>query len=382
MKITFNTADAAPVLAACSRIANPNATLPILSNILVSATDEGVELRATNYETEIRMQLVADVENPGELTVPARLFSDIIGSLEKSKATATLETFGKGARLRCADTTAELQIMPARDFPKRQDFTIAATYEVSQPELAVLLEKITPAIPAKDPRKALLGALATFDGGKLSMVATDGKVLAYSDIAVETGERSSSLILPAKTLEEVARHLGQSGTVSVAHDDLLRQVVVTGPGWQVVTNTIEGNYPNWRRVIPSEFDRRLVLPREAVRRVLRRVSILADRQSNAVRFEFDGVGLTISAESAESGGRMSERVSVPDSGQFQFHVNYRFMEFIMDAIGTANVVMSANQPVTPIVFRPDAETTDLYLVMPIKVVNREQDYEEDGDGDE
>lgn len=385
MRIRFKKSDLLPAAGIVQSVANPQSTLPILSNVLVSTEhDNMATLYATDYETRARIQVPAEVQKKGQVTIPAKTFYDLIKEMPE-EADVILESKDKGATITCRDIVADLQTMPARDFPKWPEFEPEHQFELPQGDLKRLLEKILFAVPVRDPRKVLLGALFEFKEGRLNAVATDGKILAYYGLPMTpdfTGPMDRNLVIPHKMLDELGRNLRDEGVVEIAFDE--RQVGFRLGHNQFVSNQIEGRYPNYEAVVPKEFGRSLGFPKPPMSRAVRRASILSDIKNNAISMDFRGDTVVVEAESYDKGRLREELPAKADGGaDFKIVFNYKFVNDVLKALDRDEIELRVNQPTTPAVFRSvGIEIENYYLVMPIKLAEiKEYDDQPMADGD-
>lgn len=381
MRVRFKKADLLPAATVVQSVANPQSTLPILSNVLISTEQENlVSLSATDYETRVKIDVAAEIDKKGITTVPARTFYDLVKELPEGDE-IILEVKEKSALIRCRDIRAELQSMPARDFPKWPEVENKVSFELNQKDLKFLLEKILFAIPVRDPRKVLLGALFEFRNGGLNAIATDGKILGYARINGDeaTMPKETNVVIPHKILEELTKSLGGEGTIGITFDE--RQVAFQLRNILYLSNQIEGKYPNYEAVIPKEFSRELRFQKAPMLAAIRRAAVLTDIKNTAITMAFSGDKVSVEAESYDKGRIREEVPAVTDGNDFRIVFNFKFIVDVLKAIDKDEVVLQANQPTTPAVFHGSGVADNFYLVMPIKLTEI-QEYADDEPRDE
>jgi DNA polymerase-3 subunit beta len=384
MRVRLKKADLAPATGIVQTVVNPQSTLPILSNVLISTEhDNLVSLLATDYETRVKIEVAAEVEKRGAITVPAKTFNDLVKELPED-GDVVLEAKDKGAQLRCRDIRADLQCMPAKDFPKLPELDPTVTFDLSQRDLKQLIEKVIFAIPVRDPRKVLLGALFEFRGGSLKAVATDGKIMAYASQPVQSefAPRDLNIIIHHKLLEELKSSLGDEGMVTAAFDD--KQISFRFNNILLMSNQIEGKYPNYEAVVPRKFARELRFQRGAMAAAIRRAAILSDIKNASITLVFHGDTCSVEAESYDR-GRIEEAIPAVVAGEdFRIVFNYRFVLDSLKAIDKEEIILQVNQPATPAVLRGSESDDCFYLIMPIKtqeLKDMEHDEEPDAEDD-
>lgn len=380
MRVRFRKSDLLPAAAVVQSVANPQSTLPILSNVLLHTEHENVvSLSATDYETRVKIEVSAEVEKRGSATVPAKTFYDLVKELPEDQE-LLLDVKEKAAHLKCRDIRCELQTMPAKDFPKWPELDAKCSIELPQKQLKRLLEKVLFAVPLRDPRKVLLGALFEITSSGITAVATDGKILAYTRFAMSLDgiPKDSSIVIPHKLLEELMRNLSDEGTVTASFDD--RQIAFQMNGVLFVSNQIEGKYPNFEAVVPKEFSREMRFQKPPVLSAIRRASILTDIKMSAITMVFGNDHVSVEAESYDKGRIREEVPAVAEGEEFKIVFNHKFVVDVLKAIDTEEVVLQVNHPTTPAVFRAPGEQDNFYLVMPIKLTEiREYDEQYDAD---
>jgi DNA polymerase-3 subunit beta len=379
VRVRFKKADLLPAAGIVQSVANPQSTLPILGHVLVSAEHDNVAtLVATDYETRVRIEVPAEVGKKGRMTVPARNFHDLVKELPED-TDLTVESKSKQAFVSAGRVRAELNTAPADDFPPFPEMVPTVEFEMEQRRLKRLLSKILFAVPTRDPRKVLLGALFEFKDGRLNVVATDGKILACARAAVDNrkGPRNFSAIIPHKMLEELMRNLGDEGLVTAAFDE--RQVSFQLGDIKYISNQIEGNYPNYEAVLPKDYSRRLQFPKQAMLMAIRRASVLSDIRSLAVTLTFSGSQVTVEAESIDKGRIRDEVPATNDGEEFRITFNHKFVQEALKCIDQDEIRLNANSPVLPAVFEGVDESDCMYLVMPIKLTDLRRADEEPED---
>jgi DNA polymerase-3 subunit beta len=378
MRIRFKKADLLSAASVVQSVANPQSTLPILSNVLITTEHENVvSLSATDFETRVRIEVAAEVEKKGSATVPARTFYDLVKELPDD-SDVLVEVKDKSATIRCREIRCELACMPARDFPKWPDMDAKVAFDVAQKDMKSLLDKVLFAVPVRDPRKVLLGALFEVRKGVLTAVATDGKILACVKLPL-TGEKvpkELNVVVPHKLLDELSRNLREEGVVNMAFDE--RQVSFRMENIQYLSNQVEGKYPNHEGVTPKEFSREFRFQRPPMLSAIRRASILSDIKQNSITLVFSGDQVSVEAECYDRGKIHEEMPAVVDGDDFRIVFNYKFVQEALKALDREEILLLANQSSLPAVLRAADVPENFYVVMPIKLQDLQQ-YEEPQD---
>lgn len=344
-------------------IVSSRATLPVLGNVLLETTDTGLRLTTTDLEVGVRCEIPAQIEKAGATTLPARRLAAIIRELPTAEI--ILETDAKNiTSLTCGSSFFKIFGLPKDDFPPFPAFQDSKTYTLKQAELKDGLRKTAYAISADETRYVLNGILFSFTENKLTMVATDGRRLALFDSDMEFPKsQERDFIVPTKAVNELQRVLGEDGEAQIVVGENL--VLFRIAGTELVSKLVEGNYPNYRQVIPGEAKERITLERESLFNSLRRVSLLSTDKASSVRLAFSKNNLDISANTPEV-GEARESMAVAYRGR-DLAIAFN-PEFLMDPLRNLTddeVHLELIDEISPGVVK--INTPYLYVLMPMRV---------------
>lgn len=344
-------------------VVSSRATLPVLTNALVETTETGLRLTTTDLEVGIRCDVPAQVERAGATTIPAKRLASIIRELPSAEI--IVETDSKNiTSLSCGNSFFKIYGLPREDFPPFPQFQDSKTYTLKQSELKDGLRKTGYAISADETRYVLNGILFSFTENKLTMVATDGRRLALFDCDIEFPKsQERDFIVPTKAVNELLRVLGDDGEVQIIAGENL--VLFRVAGAELASKLVEGNYPNYRQVIPGEARERITLEREAFLNSVRRVSLLSTDKSSSIRLGFSKNNLDITANTPEI-GEARESLAVPYRGK-DFAIAFN-PEFLMDPLRNLSddeIHLELIDEMSPGVIK--INTPFLYVLMPMRV---------------
>src|SRR6186713_3705003 len=284
-------------------VVSTRTTLPILSNVLLQANDTELHLTTTDLDVGVRGTCEAHVEKDGATTLPARRLFNIVRELPATEI--QIDVNGKNAAsIRSGQSFFKIIGLPEEEFPPLPKFEDAKVVTIRQKDLRDGLRKTSYAISTDETRYVLNGVLFSFKDNKLTLVATDGRRLAMAEIELEfPRSHESDLIIPTKAITELQRLLTDDGDVkvSIANGQIAFDLNKT----LLVSKLIEGNYPNYRQVIPTETKERVTLERETFLNSLRRVSLLASDKSNSIKLNFSKNNIDITANTPRSAKRRS-----------------------------------------------------------------------------
>ncbi|MBI4663638.1 MAG: DNA polymerase III subunit beta [Verrucomicrobia bacterium] len=304
MKLSITKEQMIGGLQVVQNVVSSRSTLPILSNVLLNAADNKLELTATDLDVTVSCWVEAVVARPGTVTLPVKRLFGIVREL--GAMDLEMEFDGKGAcTLQSGASYYRLNGMPAEEFPPSQPFTDARVVVIPQEKLRGMLRKTSYAISSDETRFVLNGIFVSVKETKVTMVATDGRRLALVDEEVEgLGEGSLEFIVPTKAVNELTRLLQSAGNVELKLRENLISFNLRGEGGLgivVITKLVEGNYPNYRQVIPTQVRERVGLQREELLQALKRAEIMTNEKSNSVKLGFTMNNLSITANTPEVG---------------------------------------------------------------------------------
>ena len=344
-------------------VVSTRTTLPILSNVLLQANDGLLRLTTTDLDVGVSGAIAATVERTGATTLPARRLATIVRELPASEV--TLEVDSKNvASIRCGQSFFKILGLPEEEFPPLPKFDDAKVFNIGQQQLRDGLKKTAYAISTDETRYVLNGILFSFKDNKLTMVATDGRRLALVDVEMEfPRSQEVDIIVPTKCVTELARLIGDEGDLKMSVGD--NQVAFEVNGTLLVSKLIEGNYPNYRQVIPGEARERITLERELFHTAVHRVSLLASEKSNSVKLVFSKNNIEICANTPDV-GEARESLAVTYKGkEFSIAFNPEFLMAPLKNLTNDEVFLDLIDEMSPGVIK--IQSPFLYVLMPMRI---------------
>jgi len=344
-------------------VVSTRTTLPILSNVLLRAKEGAVHLTTTDLDVGVRGSFEANVDKVGATTLPARRLFTIIRELPSSEI--SIEVDGKNAAsIRSGQSFFKILGLPEEEFPPLPKFENAKVVTMRQKDLYDGLRKTAYAISTDETRYVLNGVLFSFKENKLTLVATDGRRLAMLDIELEfPRSHEAEIIVPTKAVTELQRLLKDDGEVKISVGS--GQIAFDLNNTLLVSKLIEGNYPNYKQVIPSEAKERVTLERETFLNSLRRVSLLASDKSNSIKLNFSKNNIEITANTPEV-GEARESLPVAYKGRdFSIAFNPEFLMAPLRNLTEDEVFFDLIDEMSPGVLK--IQTPFLYVLMPMRV---------------
>ncbi len=344
-------------------VVSTRTTLPILSNVLLQAHGDEIHLTTTDLDVGVRGSCEADVEKDGATTLPARRLFNIVRELPSSEI--QIDVNGKNAAsIRSGQSFFKILGLPEEEFPPLPKFEDAKVVTIRQKDLRDGLRKTSYAISTDETRYVLNGVLFSFKDNKLTLVATDGRRLAMVEIELEfPRSHEAEFIVPTKAVTELQRLLADDGEIKVSMGS--GQIAFDLSKTLLVSKLIEGNYPNYRQVIPSEAKERIKLERETFLNSLRRVSLLASDKSHSVKLSFSKNNIDITATTPEV-GEAKESLAVAYKGRdFSIAFNPEFLMAPLRALTEDEVFLDLIDEMSPGVLK--IQTPFLYVLMPMRI---------------
>ncbi len=359
-------------LSIVSRAVATRTTLPITQNILLQ-TDQGrLKLSATNLEVAITTWVGAQVEEEGSLTIPARLLAEFVGSLPNERVDMTATTQPRSLQLRCARFEARIIGTDPEEFPPVPTVTEGLTVQVEAKALRTAINQVGFAAATEDSRPVLTGVKLEFEDDRFTAATADGFRLAVhhgkllSPIASE-----ASVIIPARTMNELSRLLGdQEEPVEITLAPERGQVMFRPKNVEMVSQMIQGTFPNYSQLIPQSYATRAELKVQDFMRAARAAAIFARDGSGIVRLHIQpgspGV-LQVQARVEEVGENVAELDATVEGGEAKVAFNSKYLQDVLGAIDDEQVALEVTTPSSPGVLRPASSDGYVHVVMPMFV---------------
>ena len=344
-------------------VVSTRTTLPILSNVLLQTNGSEVRLTTTDLDVGVRGSFEAQIEKEGATTLPARRLFTIIRELPSSESQFDVD--GKNAAsIRSGQSFFKILGLPEEEFPPLPKFDDSKVVNIRQKDLRDGLRKTSYAISTDETRYVLNGVLFSFKDNKLTLVATDGRRLAMLDIDLEfPRSHEADIIVPTKAVTELQRLLTDEGDVRVSVGS--GQIAFDLNNTLLVSKLIEGNYPNYRQVIPGEMKERVTLERETLLNSLRRVSLLASDKSNSIKLNFSKNNIDITANTPEV-GEAKESLPVAYKGrEFSIAFNPEFLMAPLRNLAEDEIFLDLIDEMSPGVIK--IQSPFLYVLMPMRI---------------
>jgi DNA polymerase III subunit beta len=363
MKVVCQRDDLAQKLGVVARAVSTRANVQILSGVLLRAEAGRLNLAATDMELSLRSSLEAQVEGEGSVVVPGRLLVDLVRLLPENEVTFEHRAEENVLHVTCGPSSATLNTYAAEDFPRLPDLDAVGTFTVDRSSFLDTVSRVARSASRDESRPVLTGILVRFETGKLVMAATDSYRLSVKETALEGDIPDLEAIIPARALGELARIAQDGDTVELGvHENQV--VFATGDAW-LTSRRIDGQFPNYKQLLPEGFEHDVTLPRGEILDVVRRVGVMVQRTS-PIQLRFAEGELTVFARTQDV-GEAKESLPVQFSGDpLEIGFNADFLREGIESIAADEIQFRLISPLRPAVIEGD-EDDPTYLIMPIRL---------------
>jgi DNA polymerase-3 subunit beta len=363
LKLTCSRDELAAHLGVVSRAVSTRTTVQILSGVLLSASSGTLTLAATDMDMSLRSSFAAEVEDEGAVVVPGRLLVDLARLLPAASVAIEHRPEEGMVLITCGAASYRLNTYDASDFPRLPDVDALPMFSVERAALLDTIARVSRSASRDESRPVLTGILVRFEPGKVVMAATDSYRLSVKETPIEGDAPELEAIVPARALGELQRIAVGEGTLSIGvHEN---QVVFGADGVWLTSRRIDGQFPNFRQLLPETFEHELTLPRAELHDVVRRVAVMAQRNS-PLRLRFAEGELTVSAQTQDV-GEGSESLPVAFAGEpLEIGFNADFLQQGVESVLADDIRLKLISPLRPGLIQ-GAGDDFWYLIMPIRL---------------
>jgi DNA polymerase-3 subunit beta len=342
-------------------------TIPILANVLIEAKGDEVRMLATDLEVALRSRCQATVGKSGSLTLPAKKLYEIIKSLPETDVKISEDK--NGVKVAADRFDSRMQTLPREDFPTLPDAGGRASAALPRAALKEMVAKTQFAITGEDTRYFLNGAKFVLKSDSLTLVATDGHRLALVEVKHDVGVTEEiGVILPKKTLLELGKLLVE-GDGDVKFESGENHLFFDVGGRMLISRMIDGQFPAYERVIPKGNDKSIEFERDRLTNAVKRVALLSNERSRAVKLEINKGKVEVTSSSSEFGEAREELSVDYAGGPLTISFNAQYVLDFLNVVETESVVLSLKDEVSQAVMKPvGAQGYDYtYVIMPMRI---------------
>jgi DNA polymerase-3 subunit beta len=363
MKVVCRRDELGQKLGVVSRAVSTRASVQILSGVLLRAEAGRLNLAATDMELSLRSSLDAQVEGDGAVVVPGRLLVELVRLLPAEEVTIEHRADEGVVHIASGPSTASLHTYAAEDFPRLPDLDAVGTFTIARDALLDTVARVSRSASRDESRPVLTGILVRFEAGKLVMAATDSYRLSVKETSLEAELPELEAIIPARALAELGRVAQVSETLEVGvHEN---QVVFVASDIWLTSRRIDGQFPNYKQLLPESFEHEVTLPRSELLDVVRRVGVVVQRTS-PIQLRFREGELTVFARTQDV-GEAKESLPAQFAGEpLEIGFNAEFLREGIESIAADELRLKLISPLRPAVIEGGADDPT-YLIMPIRL---------------
>jgi DNA polymerase-3 subunit beta len=373
MKVNVLQESLAHGLSIVSRAVSPRSTLPVLSNVLLASDEGRLRLSATNLELGITCWIGAKIEEEGSTTVPARTFLDLVGTLPQEQVSLILATATQTLNVRCGASNTDIKCIDAQEFPPLPIPDMEGAILLNVADFKDMISQVIFAASVDEARPVLMGVLVSVDKDTITMAAADGfRLSVRKGTLSQPVPQPLTAIIPARALGELAR-LASDGneTISMVMPKGRGQVIFRMKDVEVVSQLIDGTFPDYQQIIPRSYKSRTILSTPALLKACKQAEIFAREGSNVARLDIKSAGdlepgaVEISAQSEETGSNETIVAATIEGIGLLIAFNVKYMREVLEVVKSPNVALETSAANAPGVVRPVGDDNFLHVIMPM-----------------
>jgi DNA polymerase-3 subunit beta len=374
MKVTVLQENLARGLSIVSRAVSPRSTLPVLSNILIASDEGRLRLSATNLELGITCWIAARIDEEGSTTVPARTFADLVNTLPGDQVQLSLDVKTQSLHIKGGASNNDIKCIDAQEFPPLPVPEMDGAVALNVVDFKEMIHQVAFAASTDEARPVLMGVLMNIEKDNVTMVAADGFRLSVRKAFLsQPSAHPVNVIIPARALNELSR-------VATDGEEPIYMVVPKNRGQvlfrikdvEVVSQLIDGTFPDYQQIIPRNYKSRTLVSTAALLKACKQAEIFAREGSNVARFdikqsngEMQPSEVEISATSEETGKNETIVEATVDGGGVLIAFNVKFLREALEVIKTPNVALETSAANAPGVIKPVGDDKFLHVIMPM-----------------
>jgi DNA polymerase III subunit beta len=373
MKVNVLQESLAHGLSIVSRAVSPRSTLPVLSNVLLASDEGRLRLSATNLELGITCWIGAKIEEEGSTTVPARTFLDLVGTLPQEQVSLSLASATQTLNVRCGASNTDIKCIDAQEFPPLPVPDLEGAILLNVADFKDMISQVIFAASVDEARPVLMGVLVTVDKDTITMAAADGfRLSVRKGTLSQSVAQPFSAIIPARALGELARVASDGNeTISMVMPKGRGQVIFRMKEVEVVSQLIDGTFPDYQQIIPRSYKSRTILSTPALLKACKQAEIFAREGSNVARLDIKSAGdlepgaVEISAQSEETGSNETIVAATIEGIGLLIAFNVKYMREVLEVVKSPNVALETSAANAPGVVRPVGDDNFLHVIMPM-----------------
>ncbi len=371
MKVQVLQENLSEALSICSRFAGSRIQLPVLANILLKTDKNKLLVAATNLEISVSVSIGAKVTEEGEITIPAKTITDLVSNLGTNQI--NIEVDKESVRLTTSDFESTISGMNSSDFPQIPHEVGLNPLQIPSKDLTSALSNVLFAVSADETRPVLTGVLVVFTESETAFVATDGFRLSQKKLKLKGIKEERRVILPKNALSELSRLAGSEDSIYFSFKKNDNQVLLGIGAVTLATRVIEGEFPDFERIIPKETKITVYVDKDELLRAVKLSSVFARDAGNVVKLFIKESSLEMSGESQQYGKDVSKIEAKVESDilkkekEFVIAFNYRFLEEFLNCVVGEEIQLEFSDPNAPALFLDPKDTQFIHIIMPVRL---------------
>ncbi|HBP51600.1 MAG: polymerase III subunit beta protein [Candidatus Shapirobacteria bacterium GW2011_GWE1_38_10] len=370
MKLSLLEENLSQALSHTSRFVASKIQLPILNHILFSTDNGRLKLSATNLELAINYWLGAKIETEGSFCLPAKEITEFVSYLPAGRIDLSLKDTNI-LTLTSTKTESNFACLPPADFPEIPSLDPKTAFEIDLPVLTQAINQIAFAAATDDSRPVLTAILCTFSNEELTLVATDGFRLSLKSIKLvnplSLSEEKETLLIPAKSLLEIVKLARNAKKVKIGLTKDAHQVVFVLEDLELVSRLIDGEYPDYNRIIPKESGTKIYLNRDEFAQAIKQSSVFARESANVVKISLKASSIELSANAPQIGQNKVNVDARIEGEALDIAFNYKFISDFLSICTGDEIVLELSEPLSPGLFRDQSDPALTHIIMPVRI---------------
>lgn len=347
------------------RAVSARTSLPILGHLLFTAEEGRIRIAATDLEIGMESVVDANVQEPGSMTVPYRVLSEVLAALPETDVALSVDE-SHTASLKCGTSDFTILGLPPEEFPMLPEVREEVSLSIDHDSLREGVRKTLFAISPDESRAILTGILMELDGSSLKLVATDTHRLCVFDCAVDNAQGTVNAIVPGRAMNELTRIVPEGeGKVDVRISP--SQILFKTGDTILISRLIEGQFPNYKKVVPAEHTKTLTIPTEQFLNAMRRVFVVARENSNRTLVKTEDGTFVLSAESGAVGSAHEEVEVIKEGDDIKMAFNAKYLLDVLQVIDTEAIEMELSGEASAAVVKPQGQDNYTYVLMPMQI---------------
>ncbi len=369
MKLSILSENLTEALTHTSRFVASKIQLPILNYILFSTDNGRLKLSATNLDLGINYWLGAKIDDQGSFCLPAREITEFVSYLPSGPLNLSLKE-NTILNLKSAKSDSNFACLPATDFPDIPSLDEKNSFEIDLKEFTDAVNQIAFAAATDDSRPVLTAILCTFSTDKIRLVSTDGFRLSLKELPLKNPlnlDSEINLLIPARSLLEVVKLAKGGGKIKIGLTKDTRQIVFVLENSEIVSRLIEGEFPDYNRIIPDKTTTKIHLNREEFISAIRQSSVFARESANVVKLTLKNNLLQISANAPQIGQNLVTVDARLEGESLEIAFNYKFIADFLSICNGEEVIIELNEALSPGLFKDPSNPYLIHVIMPVRI---------------